>query len=86
MQLTTYKRHQSSHQLTHSKSRQQHRDLREGVTNTRERNNEASYRPDSNPELIHEQDATLHIGNDGSLGPASEGAAAKSDDRSTSDG
>ena len=80
---TTYKRYQSSHQLTHSKSRQQLRDLREGVTNKRERINEASYRPDSNPELIHEQDATLHIGNDGSLGPASEGAAAKSDDRST---
>ena len=71
--------------MTHSKSRQQHRDLPESVTNKRKRINEASYRPDSNPELIHEQDATLHIGSDGSLGPASEGAAAKSDDGSTSD-
>ena len=80
---TTEKRYQSSQQLTHSKSRQQRRDLREGVSNKRKRNDEASYRPDSNPELIHEQDATLHIGNDGSPGPASEGAAAKSDDRTT---
>ena len=51
----------TSQQLTHSKPQQQPRDLREGVSNKRKRNDEASYRPDSNPELIYEQDATLHI-------------------------
>ena len=57
--------------------------MHEGVSDKRKRNDKASYRPDSIPELIHEQEASLHTGNDGSPGPASEGAAAKSDDRTT---
>ena len=73
----------TSQQLTHSKPQQQPQDVHEGVSNKRKRNDKASYRPDSIPELIHEQEATLHTGNDGSPGPAREGAAAKSDNRTT---
>jgi hypothetical protein len=72
----------TSQQPTHS-TQQQPQDVHEGVSNKRKRNDKASYRPESIPELIHEQDATLHTGNDGTQGPAKISAAVKSENRIT---
>ena len=73
----------TSQHLIHSKPQQQPQDLHEGVPNKRKQNEKAPYRLDSIPEPTLEQQATLHIGNDGSPGPASKGAAVKSDDWTT---